>query len=89
MKHTYLIYGDRLGDDGWFTRLGLGLFWECGPLECAKRFRTRAAAVKVLHATGKHREGWRVIVERVPVTAPAPPDRHVEPWPGSGTTAPS
>lgn len=46
----------------YFIRISLGIFWECttNPAE-AKQFPTRAAAVKVLQASGKHRQGWRVI----------------------------
>jgi hypothetical protein len=45
----------------YFIRLGLGIFWECGPRAQAREFATRAAAVRVLHAAGKQRQGWRVL----------------------------
>ncbi len=45
----------------YFIRLGLGIFWECGPIDMAKRFTTRQAAAKVMQDAGKHRNGWRVV----------------------------
>ena len=63
MKRYIIIHDDLHGDLVYFIRLGLGIFWECSPKpEEAKRFVTRSAAVKILHASGKHRQGWRVVV---------------------------
>ncbi len=44
-----------------FIRLGIGIFWECGPFDMAKRFTTRQAAAKVMQDAGKNRQGWRVV----------------------------
>ena len=64
-KRFVLIRDDLDGALVYFIRIGLGIFWECGPKsDEAKKFSTRAAAVKILHATGKHREGWRVLAEQ-------------------------
>lgn len=64
MRRVYLLYCDRHEDYGYFTRWDIG--WNCGLRQDAKEFRTRAAAVKVLHRSGQHRYGVRVIVEHLP-----------------------
>ena len=57
--HCYVLYGDVHG--AYFIRLGFGVIWECGPRDMAHEFSTRASAAALLHRTGKHREGWRVL----------------------------
>ncbi len=58
---VYVLYCDRHGPSGYFIRLGLGIFWECGPRTDAREFATRQAAATVLQRAGKHRHGWRVL----------------------------
>lgn len=65
-KTVYVLYCDQHDASGYFIRLGLGIFWECGPREMAREFTTRHAAVAVMQQAGKHREGWRVLAERKP-----------------------
>lgn len=63
-KTVHLLYNDAHGASGYFIRLGLGIFWECGPRDMAREFSTRAAAAKTMLRAGKNRHGWRVISER-------------------------
>ncbi len=59
----FLLYCDDHHASGYFIRLGLGIFWECGPRDMAKEFSRRSDAVRVMQSAGKHRQGWRVLVE--------------------------
>lgn len=45
----------------YFVSLALGLFWECGPIDRARRFTSRAAAWTFMRKNGKHKDGWRVV----------------------------
>lgn len=57
-----LVCEGRHIEPRYFIRLGLGLFWECSHnVKDARAFTTRASAAKVLHANGKHTQGWRVV----------------------------
>lgn len=59
---THPVTGKPYESVHYFMDIGLGIFWTCGTSpDNARRFARRAAAVKVLQANGKHREGWRVI----------------------------
>lgn len=58
-QSVYVIFSDDA--DAYFIRVGLGIFWECGPRSMAREFKTRAQAAKILTDNGKHRDGWRVL----------------------------
>lgn len=62
-RKVFLLYCDAHGNSGYFIRLGLGIFWECGPRAMAREFPKRSAAVKAMTAAGKHKQGWRVVTE--------------------------
>jgi hypothetical protein len=65
MSQGFVIVQD--GEFGlvYFVRVGLGVFWECSQGELGRQerkiFSTRAAAARVLHKYGKHRQGWRIL----------------------------
>jgi len=63
MASFLIVYEKSDRPTAYFIRIGLGIFWECGPRAMAKEFKTRAAAVKVMQQAGKHRQGWRVVRE--------------------------
>ena len=59
-KTVYVLYCDDHGESGYFQGTAF-IFWTCGSRNGAREFQTRAAAVKVMQANGKHRQGWRVL----------------------------
>lgn len=62
MRRGYVITRESASGPIYFVRLGLGLFWECTSAVCeAKRFDRLTAASKVLRASGKASQGWRII----------------------------
>jgi len=64
MARVFVLCHDAANESPrYFIRLGLGIFWECGPRDMAKEFRTRRDAVKTMQSAGKHHDGWRVIQE--------------------------
>jgi hypothetical protein len=58
----FVIIKETSDNPHYFKTIALGLFWECvNTVAEARKFPTRAGAVKVMHRSDKHHEGWRVV----------------------------